>query len=148
MVGNSLVFPRLNVTDITRLTSLTQQSRQFKDAFCADVVVEFIGVFDTVSSVGILGTGLPFTSSNHEIKYFRHAMALDERRARFKVNHWQGAMPKDRDGQPMNKKSVRKGHEHEWKNAHDVETDVKEVWFAGGHVRFIVIELALRLNFG
>jgi hypothetical protein len=31
---------------------------------------------------------------------------------------------------------VRKGHEAAWKEPDDVETDVKEVWFAGGHVSF------------
>jgi uncharacterized protein (DUF2235 family) len=100
------------------------------------VNVEFIGVFDTVSSVGVFGKKLPFTSTNYCIKHFRHAMALDERRARFKVNHWCWCKPENDQGSgKAGRKSVREGHEEEWKDEHDVETDVKEVWFAGGHVR-------------
>ena len=113
-----------------------QKSRQFKDSFCTDVNVDFIGVFDTVSSVGILGIRYPFTASNHGTRIFRHAMALDEHRARFKVNHWTKIDPKNDKGGKKGPKSVRKGHEHEahWKEDDDVETDVQEVWFAGGHV--------------
>lgn len=41
---------------------------------------------DTVDSVGLIPKRLPFTSSNTAIKYFRHAVALDEHRAKFKAN--------------------------------------------------------------
>lgn len=45
-------------------------------------MIEFIGVFDTVSSVGALYPRvLPFSSDNHITKTFRHAMSLDEHRA-------------------------------------------------------------------
>lgn len=40
---------------------------------------------DTVNSVGIFPNRLPFTTSNKLIKTFRHAVSLDERRAKFKV---------------------------------------------------------------
>lgn len=40
---------------------------------------------DTVNSVGIFPHRLPFTTSNKLIKTFRHAVSLDERRAKFKV---------------------------------------------------------------
>lgn len=43
---------------------------------------------DTVGSVGIIPRRLPFTSSNSHIRHFRHAVSLDERRARFKPNLW------------------------------------------------------------
>lgn len=44
---------------------------------------------DTVASVGLIRTAhLPFASSNKIIHTFRHALALDERRARFKANLW------------------------------------------------------------
>ena len=35
---------------------------------------------DTVNSVGLIPRRLPFTRVNDNIKYFRHAMSLDERR--------------------------------------------------------------------
>jgi len=69
-------------------------SKEFKKSFCTEVIIDFVGVFDTVSSVGMLGKTLPFTISNYAVRTFRHAMALDERRARFKVAHW-GSTIKD-----------------------------------------------------
>jgi uncharacterized protein (DUF2235 family) len=71
---------------------------------------------DTVCSVGIVPRTLPFTASNTSIRHFRHALSLDERRAKFKANHYHLQKPDD--------------------EAHDdgqTETDVKEVWFAGCH---------------
>ena len=35
---------------------------------------------DTVNSVGIIPRTLPFTKTNDNIRYFRHALSLDERR--------------------------------------------------------------------
>ncbi|KAG2353993.1 hypothetical protein BDR07DRAFT_1550880 [Suillus spraguei] len=59
------------------------QSNAFKKAFSINVNIEFVGVWDTVSSVGIIPQRLPFTASNNNIRYFRHALSLDERRVRF-----------------------------------------------------------------
>jgi len=36
---------------------------------------------------------LPFTSSNRSVKTFRHALALDEHRAKFKANVWHDIAP-------------------------------------------------------
>ncbi|KAI8981359.1 hypothetical protein BD414DRAFT_492433 [Trametes punicea] len=63
-----------------------QQSTIFKKAFSIDVDIDFIGVWDTVSSVGVIPHTLPFTASNTAIRVFRHALSLDERRARFQAN--------------------------------------------------------------
>lgn len=65
-----------------------EQSTAFKKAFCIDVEVEFLGVWDTVCSVGLIPRTLPFTTSNTAVKYFRHALSLDEHRAKFKHNCW------------------------------------------------------------
>lgn len=43
---------------------------------------------DTVDSVGLFPRRLPFTTSNTIVRTFRHALALDERRAKFKANLW------------------------------------------------------------
>jgi len=43
---------------------------------------------DTVDSVGILPRRLPFTTSNTIVRTFRHAVSLDERRAKFKPKLW------------------------------------------------------------
>jgi uncharacterized protein (DUF2235 family) len=51
----------------------------FKRTFSQDVNVEFMGVWDTVASVGVMiERTLPFTDSNSSIKTFRHALSLDE----------------------------------------------------------------------
>ncbi|KAJ8522566.1 hypothetical protein ONZ45_g886 [Pleurotus djamor] len=70
-----------------------EQSNAFKAAFSIDVEIEFIGVWDTVSSVGLIPKRLPFTTSNTVVRTFRHAVALDERRAKFKANLWNRPQP-------------------------------------------------------
>lgn len=67
----------------------------------------FVGVWDTVSSVGWIGspTALPYTHDNPDIAVLRHAVALDERRAFFRTNL--AATPEGRD--------------------------VRQIWFAGAH---------------
>ncbi|KZT52345.1 hypothetical protein CALCODRAFT_441695 [Calocera cornea HHB12733] len=65
-------------------------SDAFKHTFCNQVEVDFLGVWDTVASVGLFRSkDLPFTSSDHHIRVFRHAISLDERRCKFKANQWQ-----------------------------------------------------------
>ncbi|KAF2663782.1 hypothetical protein BT63DRAFT_444260 [Microthyrium microscopicum] len=64
-------------------------SWDFKRTFCTDVNVYFVGVFDCVASVGFIPRKLPFSKSpTNSVHYFRHAMALDEHRAKFKVCQW------------------------------------------------------------
>ncbi|KAJ7078619.1 hypothetical protein B0H15DRAFT_860330 [Mycena belliarum] len=86
----------------------------YKQTFCQNVTVEFLGVWDTVASVGVLmGRSLPFTGTNDSIKTFRHAVSLDERRVRFQPYLWE---PKE--DAPAKDPS---------------QTDVLEVWFSGCH---------------
>ncbi|EEB94682.1 hypothetical protein MPER_06464 [Moniliophthora perniciosa FA553] len=59
---------------------------RFKRTFCrADAKVHFVGVWDTVSSVGFAKKKeLPLTTeSMKHVCIFRHALALDERRVKF-----------------------------------------------------------------
>jgi len=67
----------------------------------------FLGVWDTVSSVGWIThpLSLPYTRENADIGAIRHAMAIDERRAFFRVSWFQ-------------------------ENEGD---DIKQVWFPGAH---------------
>ncbi|CAE6482247.1 unnamed protein product [Rhizoctonia solani] len=66
-----------------------KESAGFKKTFSRDVEIEFMGVWDTVSSVGLIfPRHLPFTKSNPIVKTFRHAVSLDERRAKFKHHLW------------------------------------------------------------
>lgn len=63
-----------------------KNSRDFKRTFSIDVNVYFLGCFDSVASVGFIPRTLPLsTTPTNKPHYFRHAMALDERRAKFKV---------------------------------------------------------------
>ncbi|KAG1906398.1 uncharacterized protein F5891DRAFT_1002156 [Suillus fuscotomentosus] len=56
----------------------------FKQTFSRDVKVEFVGVWETVQSTGVLWSQtLPFADSNSLIKTFRQALALDEHRVKF-----------------------------------------------------------------
>ncbi|KIP04937.1 hypothetical protein PHLGIDRAFT_75091 [Phlebiopsis gigantea 11061_1 CR5-6] len=121
------------------------QSTLFKKTFSIDVDVEFVGVWDTVCSVGLVGRRLPFTTSNTSVKTFRHAVSLDERRAKFRANLFNrpraqeralgthpGDMPKA--GQ-IEERQTQKDLERQFgqQEATQLETDVKEVWFAGCH---------------
>ncbi|KIO29804.1 hypothetical protein M407DRAFT_69939 [Tulasnella calospora MUT 4182] len=65
-----------------------ERAKGFKDSFSIHVDIAFVGVWDTVASCGLFGRHLPFTASNHIIRVFRHALALDERRSKFKPNPW------------------------------------------------------------
>lgn len=90
--------------------------------------VKFLGVFDTVSSVFVpnakgywpplVREKLPRTQENPGVENFRHAIAVDERRRMFRVDHWE----KDQEFKP---------------NVHsqgDTEKqDAREIWFSGFH---------------
>src|ERR1019366_7258391 len=73
----------------------------------------FVGVWDTVSSVGWRDNPLklPFSADNPDIEIGRHALAIDERRAFFRSNRW---IPS-----PL--------------LPHHGPRDVKQVWFPGVH---------------
>ncbi|KAF1352435.1 hypothetical protein BDV97DRAFT_293338 [Delphinella strobiligena] len=65
-------------------------SGEFKRTFCMDVSVHFVGVFDSVASVGFIPRKLPLSSTpKNKPMYFRHAMGLDEHRSKFKVCRYQ-----------------------------------------------------------
>ncbi|KAG5643159.1 hypothetical protein DXG03_001489 [Asterophora parasitica] len=121
-----------------------KQSNVFKKTFSVDVKIEFIGVWDTVNSVGLIPRSLPFTTSNTIVRTFRHAVALDERRAKFKANHWNRPNAKEAalgttDGQKPEKRpkpvkrQTLKAMERKFSEHAELPTDVEEVWFAGCH---------------
>jgi len=75
----------------------------------------FVGVWDTVSSVGWIENPLklPYIADNPGIEFGRHAIAIDERRAFFRNHLWR-LPPDPRQGQHGPK-------------------DLKQVWFPGVH---------------
>lgn len=80
----------------------------FKRTFSRECPIHFLGLWDTVNSVGWVWDPLmlPFTTNNQDVSVIRHAVSIDERRAFFKQNLWGKGI----------------------KNA-----NVKQVWFAGVH---------------
>lgn len=87
---------------------------RFKGTMARRCPVHFVGVWDTVSSVGWIDNPLklPFSADNGEIAVGRHAIALDERRAFFRTNLWRSG---DTSGQTHG------------------PVDLLQVWFPGVH---------------
>jgi uncharacterized protein (DUF2235 family) len=88
-----------------------QVCAEFTATLARPCPIHFVGVWDTVSSVGFVNlfrnvSSYPFTFRNPGVAHVRHAVSIDERRAFFRQNLMEQAFP----GQ-----------------------DVKNVWFAGVH---------------
>ncbi len=81
----------------------------FRDTFSREVGIYFLGLWDTVSSVGWAThpDSFQYTRSNPSVSIVRHAVALDERRRQFVQNLW---TDKPSPGQ-----------------------NVRQVWFVGVH---------------
>jgi len=81
----------------------------------------------------------PYTSVNYAVKTFRHALALDERRARFRPNVWseitlEREQELDIDIPVSDSPLVPKGERRDqWQFTPPERdhADVKEVWFTG-----------------
>jgi uncharacterized protein (DUF2235 family) len=80
----------------------------FKNTFSRECKVHFLGLWDTVSSVGWIydPVHFPSTSTNPDFNIVRHAISIDERRAFFRQNLFV----------PISS-----------------EQDIQQVWFAGVH---------------
>ncbi len=83
----------------------------FNKIFCRECKPHFVGVWDTVGSVGWVYNiaHFPGTKATHnpDLRIVRHAVSIDERRAFFRQNLF---------GTP-----------------HDPQQDIQEIWFAGVH---------------
>jgi hypothetical protein len=116
-----------------------KQSKDFKSTFCIDVNVYFLGCFDSVASVGFIPRQLPLSSTpNNKPRYFRHAMALDERRAKFKIcrhqkTDWDDIQTEPSPGKFNHPNVTDEEYEELTGDEAPFDTDVLEVWFAGAH---------------
>lgn len=90
------------------------------------IKIKFLGIWDTVSSVFTQRpdrfylpsrSTLPYTKKNSFVEVCRHALAIDERRRMFRVNHW--------DEPQLYKPNPFSDSEK--------DQDIKQVWFAGVH---------------
>jgi uncharacterized protein (DUF2235 family) len=104
-------MPKTQSEAVSRYFRLAED---FKTAMCrCECKPHFVGVWDTVSSVGWKDTPLklPYVADNPDIEIGRHAIAIDERRAFFRSHRW------------IPSKNLQ---EHGPK-------DLKQVWFPGVH---------------
>ena len=65
-------------------------AQRFRVTFARECKPHFMGLWDTVSSVGWFAhpIHLPYTANNPSVEIARHAIAIDERRAFFPANLW------------------------------------------------------------
>lgn len=86
----------LSLSSVPRSTYKSRNafSLYYKLTMSRDVDIDFLGVFDTVASVGaIFPRALPFSTQNGKTRVFRHALALDEHRAKFRQETWHYSLP-------------------------------------------------------
>ncbi|KAF8687853.1 hypothetical protein AX14_003639 [Amanita brunnescens Koide BX004] len=114
-------------------------SREFKTTFATPAYVDFLGIWDTVSSVGLISQSHPFTSVNYGVKCVRHALALDEHRAKFRADMWcEPALGRGHEldiDLPIPERKEQEAISEHWEYEPPGRdyADVKEVWFAGAH---------------
>jgi uncharacterized protein (DUF2235 family) len=103
---------------------------RFRRTYSHPCNIRFLGIFDTVKSVGYLWpTNLPHTRHNPIVESVRHALSLDERRSFYAPTTWGGL---DGDTRPAVYVPACWGVEAGRRPAIRWQ-DVKEVWFAGCH---------------
>ncbi|KAL0571887.1 hypothetical protein V5O48_010077 [Marasmius crinis-equi] len=114
-----------------------EMAARFKETFChSEVTIHFVGAWDTVSSIGVARrkADLPVTNLGMKhVCYFRHALALDERRVKFLPEYAQGGagpVPVPEDEENFKKGAMPPYNPDTTKSK---MCRVKEVWFAGTH---------------
>lgn len=91
-----------------------EETADFKAAYARECEIWFLGIWDTVKSVGYFKpVSMPHTRRNPSVRTVRHALSIDESRSFFVPTTWGGL---DNDTEPPLEGQC-----------------VQEVWFAGGH---------------
>ena len=106
-----------------------EKVREFREKYSHPCNIRFLGIFDTVKSVGYFSPrNLPHTRHNPIVQTVRHALSLHERRSFYAPTTWGGLDADTRPAVyvPACWSSGRYGPAMRWQ-------DVKEVWFAGCH---------------
>ncbi len=93
-------------------------SEAFKETFSRTIAVRFVGIWDTVSSVGWIydPVKLLFDGQNPIIQIGRHAISIDEHRCFFQSNLW---------GDPLPRSSTPA--------LNGAQQDIVQAWFPGVH---------------
>ncbi len=97
---------------------------RFKETFAhRDFRIHFMGIWDTVSSVGWINTPLRLfnVAHNASIDIGRHAISIDERRCFYRDNLWTGADRSLLVKHPLSANQPQPGQ------------DLLQIWFAGVH---------------
>ena len=99
------------------------RNKAFAETYSRRVVIRFMGIWDTVSSVGWIykPVRLVATAQNPIVQVGRHAISIDERRAYYRDNLWGEPVPIDHSEWP--KELSSKG----------IQQDLAQVWFPGVH---------------
>ncbi len=110
-----------------QMQDIAQQTTQLFAAEQASYVeIQFVGVWDTVASVGLWPFNLKITAKptihNKRFVNVRHAMALDEHRAQFLPRLYTD-----------NNASVNAGGVSPYKTAHGTPATIQQLWFRGAH---------------
>jgi uncharacterized protein (DUF2235 family) len=89
----------------------------FKETYSRNVILRFVGVWDTVSSIGWVyePVRLLYLAQNPSIQTGRHAVSIDERRSSFRANLWGEALPTHKTPDLI------------------ADQDIFQAWFAGVH---------------
>lgn len=99
-------------------------AKVFKMQFSRSIVIHFVGVWDTISSIGVRKTkNFPSIDTCDHVCYFRQALALDECRVKFLPEYVYGGMSNRSDW-------------HKYQLSAPPPSDqgrIKEVWFVGSH---------------
>ena len=115
-----------------RRLPVTDEATAFRQTFSRTVPIHFLGVWDTVSSVGWIWdpVKLLHDGQNPIVRKARHAISIDERRCFFQATPWGDPMslddptllPEDRE-----KLTLALGQDA-WRTQ-----DILQVWFPGVH---------------
>lgn len=103
---------------------VTQLSEAFRETFSRSIAIHFIGVWDTVSSIGWIydPVKLLFDGQNPIVRKGRHAISVDEHRCFFQDSLWGPPLPPGET--PVLREASVRGNEQQ---------DIVQTWFAGVH---------------
>ena len=96
----------------------------FRETFSRTIPIYFMGIWDTVSSVGGIydPVKLLYDGQNPIVRKIRHAISVDERRCFFQANLLGKPLPTD--STPVL---------HQFPESSDHQQDIVQAWFAGVH---------------
>jgi uncharacterized protein (DUF2235 family) len=103
--------------------STIKRDNAFTQTFSRIVTIRFMGIWDTVSSVGWIYTPIRLldVAQNPIIQVGRHAVSIDERRAFYRDNLWGDPVPISDPEWPETLRSQ------------GIHQDIAQVWFPGAH---------------